>query len=155
MNLLENKEQLNNFFFITNSIIPLKINEAIINNLPDQEIIRFLDNNNSIFDLYKKASVVSKVNFLDIVNLLSKLYFDKLISFKIENPNNLRGWIKIGEIFSHGGVTEPENIITALIHQEKNEHLLIGEILLKFNCIKENNLRDALKTQKWLAILFE
>lgn len=145
------------FITVTKLLVPVIISETQKNNLNDElqiKISNLVDSKRSFYEIY--IEVKDKfISFIDFANIIFELESKNIISFIKKEETISRGWIKIGEILLESNIITEEDLNLALSYQNKKENKLIGESLLEIKAINQNNLRDALKIQKWLFKVFE
>lgn len=145
------------FITVTKLLVPVIISKTQKNNLNDElqiKISNLVDSKRSFYEIY--IEVKDKfISFIDFANIIFELESKNIISFIKKEETISRGWIKIGEILLESNIITEEDLNLALSYQNKKENKLIGESLLEIKAINQNNLRDALKIQKWLFKVFE
>lgn len=114
------------------------------------DCILVTDTNNNTLSLNELLKNQSN-SFLDFIDYYQKLESNKEIKFsksKIDIPN--RGWIKTGEILINSGLIDLDSLKKSIEYQNNKDGLFLGEAMIEFKLLNENNLRKALKAQRWI-----
>lgn len=123
-----------------------------------EEVLEFIlvTNNTNEKNSLKNLLKDQDKSFLDFIDYYQDLESKKEISFSKSDkklPN--RGWIKTGELLINSGVIDLDSLERAINHKNSKNDLFLGEAMIELKVLNENNLRKALKTQRWLFKICE